>query len=86
MIPKGAKNPTAAGLLIDFLLSPEGRAALADAHLIFPFDDGDGAYGPDASTFRPIPLSPRLLLGLDAQKRASFLARWRATFTPLGVP
>lgn len=86
MIPTGAENPTAAGLLIDFLLSPDGRAALADAHLLSPFGQEGGADEPDLASFRPIPLSPRLLLGLDAQKRASFLARWRATFTPLGVP
>ncbi len=84
MIPKGAESPVAAGLLVDFMLSPAGRAALADAHLLFPFDqdmDGEGASG-----YRPIPLSPRLLLGLDAQKRMAFLARWRATFAPDGVP
>lgn len=85
MIPKGAANPTAAGLLIDFLLSPAGRAALAEAHLLFPFGDADSPEDRDAS-YRPIPLSPRLLLGLDDEKRAAFLARWRATFTPPGVP
>ena len=31
MIPKGAANPAAAGLLIDFMLSDAGRAALARA-------------------------------------------------------
>jgi iron(III) transport system substrate-binding protein len=83
MIPKGAANPTAAGLLIDFLLSAEGRAALASQHLIA----GEAAAGalPDegGSLYRPIPLSATLLLGLDQQKRAGFLDRWRATFSPL---
>ena len=79
MIPKGAPNPTAAGLLIDFMLSEAGRAALAEQYLlvrqeagVLPDDQG--------SVYRPIPLSPTLLLGLDRQKRAAFLARWRATF------
>ncbi|MFO1210608.1 MAG: ABC transporter substrate-binding protein [Amaricoccus sp.] len=86
MIPKGAANPTAAGLLVDFMLSPPGRAALAGAHLLFPFDEEDAPEAEAASLYRPIPLSPRLLLGLDARKRAQFLARWRDTFTPPGVP
>jgi ABC-type Fe3+ transport system substrate-binding protein len=82
MIPKGAPNPTAAGLLIDFMLSDAGRAALASTRLLFPFA-GAGAELPDDETslYRPIPLSPTLLLGLDRQKQASFLARWRATFS-----
>ena len=79
MIPKDAANPTAAGLLIDFLLSEPGRAALAATHLLFPFG-GDGLAADEDSVHRPIPLSPTLLLGLDRQKRAHFLARWRATF------
>jgi hypothetical protein len=33
------------------------------------------------SRYRQIPLSPTLLLSLDQQKRESFLARWRATFS-----
>ena len=82
MIPKGAPNPAAAGLLIDFMLSDAGRAALASTRLLFPFAAA-GADLPDDETslYRPIPLSPTLLLGLDQQKRASFLARWRAAFS-----
>ena len=77
MIPKGAPNPAAAGLLVDFMLSGEGRAALASKRLLFPPGERDG----DEGLYRPIPLSPILLLGLDRQKRANFLARWRATFS-----
>jgi ABC-type Fe3+ transport system substrate-binding protein len=82
-IPKGAPSPVAAGLLVNFLLSEPGRAALASTQLLFPFDPADGRREMpegEASLYRPIPLSPTLLLGLDQQKRASFLARWRATF------
>ena len=77
MIPKDAPNPTAAGLLIDFMLSEPGRAALARQHLLAP-----PSLAPERKTslYRPIALSPTLLLGLDQQKRAGFLARWRATF------
>lgn len=84
MIPKGAANPAAAGLLIDFMLSEPGRAALAAKRLLLPLAPGAGPGADlpehDASLYRPIPLSPVLLLGLDQQKRASFLALWRATF------
>jgi ABC-type Fe3+ transport system substrate-binding protein len=80
MIPKGAANPAAAGLLIDFMLSEQGRSALASTRLLFPFGAAGGSMEDDDSLYRPIPLSPTLLLGLDQQKRAHFLARWRATF------
>jgi ABC-type Fe3+ transport system substrate-binding protein len=80
MIPKGAANPTAAGLFIDFLLSDAGRAVLADQFLVAREGAG-GLPEDDASLYRPIRLTPALLLGLDSQKRASFLARWRATFS-----
>jgi ABC-type Fe3+ transport system substrate-binding protein len=77
MIPKDAPNPTAAGLLIDFMLSEPGRAVLADQHLL-----AAPGLAPERETslYRPIALSPTLLLGLDQQKRAGFLARWRAAF------
>ncbi len=81
MIPKGAANPTAAGLMIDFMLTTAGRAAMTATHLLFPFDDDERFGGDEDSLYRPIPLSPTLLLGLDQQKRAQFLARWRDTFS-----
>lgn len=84
MIPRAAENPTGAGLLIDFMLSEPGRAALASTHLLMP--DGPQVTGglpeEEASRYRQIRLSPALLLGLDARKRASFLARWRTAFGP----
>jgi iron(III) transport system substrate-binding protein len=84
MIPKGAPNPSASGRLIDFMLSDPGRAALASKRLLFPFEAPlapGGAMPEEDSRYRQIPLSPTLLLSLDQQKRASFLARWRATFS-----
>lgn len=80
MIPRHAPNPVGAGFLIDFLLSDAGRAALAAQHLLVAADSG-ALPDREGSIYRPIPLTPALLLGLDQHKRASFLARWRATFS-----
>lgn len=80
MVPKDAPNPAAAGLLIDFLLSEQGRVALADRNLIVRGEAVSGLPEDDASLYRPIRLSPVLLLGLDSRMRANFMERWRATF------
>ena len=84
MIPRAAAEPEAAGLLVDFMLSEPGRAALTSRRLVVRSDPASPATAglpeEDASLYRPIRLSPTLLLGLDAQKRANFLALWRATF------
>ncbi len=83
MIPRGAPHPEAAEAFLDFLLSPEGRAALEDALLI---PGGDATGGPahplDAmeAAQRPILLSPALLIALDAHKRILFEERWRDAF------
>ncbi|MCA8879252.1 MAG: ABC transporter substrate-binding protein [Rhodobacteraceae bacterium] len=74
LIPKHAEHPGAAGALIDFLLSTAGRAELARTHLIVDVPPDDTAQ------LRPIPLSPVLLVGLDQQKRALLMSRWRDTF------
>jgi len=85
LIPSRAANPGAAGDLIDFLLSPPGRAALRARHLYLDESDPAGAdllaTGGGASNLRPIPLSPVLLVGLDQQSRAHFIDLWRATFS-----
>ncbi|TPE52455.1 ABC transporter substrate-binding protein [Amaricoccus solimangrovi] len=75
-IPKGARDPGAAGAFVDFLLSEPGRRALAETYLT----PGPGNPPEDAQFTRPIPLSPVLLVGLDRQKRARLLALWRETF------
>lgn len=84
LIPKHAAEPDLAGALIDFMLSESGRTALSAAHLIVETDGELNASlrlpeNPEAS-FRPIALSPPLLVGLDRHKRREFVARWRATF------
>lgn len=82
MIPRESANAAAAGNLIDFLLSPKGQAALARQHLTVRIGEGaDIPFPPDSvAAQRPIPLSPVLLVGLDRQERARFLAAWDAAF------
>jgi ABC-type Fe3+ transport system substrate-binding protein len=81
LIPKRAANPEAAGDLIDFLLSPAGREALAEGHLLVEPGSEDLPLTTDAaSALRSIPLSPVLLVGLDRQKQARFFDLWQKTF------
>jgi hypothetical protein len=79
MIPRRAPSPAAAAAFIDFLLSPPGREALAETRLIAdltrPSSSPVGPLPIGDATLRPIALSPVLLLGLDREKRAQFLAR-----------
>lgn len=87
MIPDGARNPATAEALLDFMLSDEGRRALARSRLIVSFgDSGDSDVElPEGGTsaLRPIPLSPVLLVGLDRHKRALFIERWRDALRPM---
>jgi len=84
LIPKAARQWQAAGALLDFMLSEDGRRALAQSRLVVSFDASDepDLEMPEGATslLRPIPLSPALLVGLDQHKRALFIARWRAAF------
>jgi len=84
LIPKGARNPAMAGALIDFMLSDAGLRALAASRLVISFGESEAADFDQsesaATNLRPIPLSPALLVGLDRQKRALFLERWRSSF------
>jgi ABC-type Fe3+ transport system substrate-binding protein len=84
LIPKRAGNPSDAGALIDFLLSDQGRRALAAEHLVIdPADMRDQGlldHEDGGTNLRPISLSPILLVGLDQQRRAHFIDLWQATF------
>ncbi|SMX41072.1 ABC transporter substrate-binding protein [Maliponia aquimaris] len=86
VIPRGAGQPEAAGRFLDYLLSEPGQRAMAAERLIVDIADPDPdpsaflAPSDNQSAFRQIPLSPVLLVGLDQQKRALFLERWRETF------
>ncbi len=84
LIPRHAAEPDLAQAFLDFMLSEAGRSALRSAHLIVRTDDGGPASlrlpeTPETS-FRPIALSPSLLVGLDQHKRRDFVALWRLTF------
>jgi ABC-type Fe3+ transport system substrate-binding protein len=84
MIPAAAGQPRAAAQFVDFLLSPQGRAALEAAGLVVRLEGEDGAAlelgGAVETLQRPIALTPALLIALDAHKRALFGARWRDAF------
>lgn len=84
LIPKGARDPISAGLLLDFLLSDAGQRAMARESLYLDVAGGaaSGLDMPAAneSVLRLIELSPVLLVGMDQQKKAQFLALWRNTF------
>lgn len=81
MISKWAEEAEIARAFMDFLLSDNGRAVLAQSHLIATFGDSDTADFPsvegDIPVLRPIPLSPTLLVGLDRMKRELFIRQWR---------
>jgi iron(III) transport system substrate-binding protein len=67
-IPRRAANPEAASAFLDYMLSPQGQAAIGEAGL-FPLDT------PHMHPTVPIPLDERLL---DQSLRDSLLTRWRA--------
>ncbi|SNR24599.1 ABC transporter substrate-binding protein [Puniceibacterium sediminis] len=84
MIPKAATHSAEAAAFLDFLLSVQGRAVLADVLLIDPLtDDASAEERPPVSetTLRPIGLSPALIVAMDQQKRAQFIRRWRENFS-----
>ncbi len=87
LIPRGTRSLEFAQAFIEFMLSEEGRRAMASERLIIDFADTDPMsesfiYPADSpSALRQIALSPVLLVGLDSQKRALFLERWRSTFS-----
>lgn len=81
-IPKGARNPASAKLMLDFMLSKAGQTALASSNMGPVRTDmaGDGGAmlaGFDASKLRPIPVNQELLGYLDQTKRLRFLRDWQ---------
>jgi ABC-type Fe3+ transport system substrate-binding protein len=81
LIPKDAAQAGTAGQFIDFMLSPDGRAAMVRSRLLVRIGGTDGADfdlpGGGPSSLRPIALSPVLLAGLDRHKRRIFLEQWQ---------
>jgi iron(III) transport system substrate-binding protein len=80
LIAREARQPNAARLLLDFLLSTEGQRALADAYMAPSREDVMPLPGskPPPAVARPVRLAPALLANLDGIRRERFLARWQA--------
>ncbi|MGR3322534.1 MAG: ABC transporter substrate-binding protein [Pseudooceanicola sp.] len=78
LIPRGAPNAAAAGRLLDFLLSPEAQQILARIGLVMSRDPTETGLLPSAR--RGIPLSPALLVALDANKRDLLFGIWNDAF------
>ncbi|MGQ3074312.1 MAG: ABC transporter substrate-binding protein [Ferrovibrionaceae bacterium] len=83
-IPKGARNPNAAKLFIDYILSHRGQKIIADQSGLYSMrQDVDGSYTAQALTktygekLKPIPLNDDVTAYLDQQKRLGFLKSWR---------
>lgn len=83
-ISKAAKNPNAAKLWLDHLLSLRGQNVLAnDANLTSVRDDVDGDNDVDGMTkklgdaLKPIPVDTSLLDYLEQNKRLEFINEWR---------
>ena len=85
-VPRPARDPLAARAFLELVLSAEGRAILnGDTRLLTPLSGPAAltAINQDEETaFRPIPLSPALLVSLDRAKRSRFLSQWRKSVIP----
>jgi len=75
-VPKGAVQGKLGGMLLDFMLAPQGRALIDGVADLPPLDQT--ALAPH---LRPIRLDPGLLVYLDQIKRQNFLAEWDAAMT-----
>jgi len=85
-IGKQAKNPSAAKLWVDYILSQRGQKLIGgDVELFAIRNDVDAEYtaaslakqlGPN---IRPIPVSAEIVSYLDPKKRLDFLSDWKAT-------
>lgn len=80
LIAREARQPNAAKLLLDFLLSAEGQRELARAYMAPSREDVVARAGskPPTAIARPVRLGPALLANLDRIKRRRFLANWQA--------
>jgi iron(III) transport system substrate-binding protein len=85
-IGKQAKNPNAAKLWVDYVLSPRGQKLIGGEVELFAIrSDVDAEYTAASlnkqlgSNVKPIPLSPEIVGYLDPKKRLDFLNAWKAT-------
>ncbi|MBB2484997.1 ABC transporter substrate-binding protein [Mitsuaria sp. WAJ17] len=84
-IAKGAKNPNAAKLWLDYLLSRRGQTTLATASELYSIrSDVEGEMTAQALqkelglTLRPIAIDQNLLTYLEQGKRLDFIKTWRS--------
>src|SRR5476651_3639 len=84
-IAKGAKNPNAAKLFLDYLLSKRGQdiiANKADLYSLRADVEGEatikGVTQLIGDKARPVPIDATLLENLDQTKRLAFLSKWQA--------
>jgi iron(III) transport system substrate-binding protein len=80
-----AKNPNAAKLFLDYLLSKRAQTIIANQAELYSLRDdveGDATVKKVAEQVgdkvRPIPIGPELLANLDESKRLAFLKQWQA--------
>lgn len=85
-IAKAAKNPNAAKLWLDFVLSKKGQeiiASKADLYAIRPDVEGEttasGLKKQLGDALRPVAINTGLLTYLDQAKRLEFLKQWNST-------
>jgi iron(III) transport system substrate-binding protein len=83
-IPKAAKNPNAAKLWVDYILSKRGQEVVANKSELYSIrPDVEGATTAAAltkalgPTLKPIAVGPGLLVYLDQAKRLEFLKQWQ---------
>ncbi|MDP2118781.1 MAG: ABC transporter substrate-binding protein [Hoeflea sp.] len=84
-IPREARDANAARAFLELALSDRGRTILdGETRLLTPLSGADALArlgGDEEPAFRPIPLTPALLVSLDQAKRARFLSQWRKSVT-----
>jgi iron(III) transport system substrate-binding protein len=85
-IGKGAKNPNAAKLWVDYVLSQRGQKMIgSDVELYSIRDDVDAPYTAAklkaelGANIKPIPVSAEITEMLDSKKRLEFLGAWKAS-------
>ena len=85
-IVKQAKNPNAAKLWVDYILSPRGQKLIGgDVELFSIRNDIDAEYTAGSlnkqlgDNVKPIPVSAEIVGYLDSKKRLEFLNNWKAS-------
>src|SRR3954469_17221295 len=83
-IGKGAKDPNAAKLWLDYILSQRGQKIIADQAELFAIrEDIPGEHTAGAlkkqfgNTLKPIPVNSEITATLDQKKRLDFLNHWK---------